>query len=169
MKKYIPIILLFVALFGCKQSFESNLDDDPIINKIFSSEEIEDLGKILTFFERQICSIDNMDQTRLSNCYISYFQRIEAAVKAEGIVINISFEEQKKLYKQINKSTFDEIWTFCKCRNSTSGDILKCICFKNGSKYANFLSELERKNPVIHDYYASFKESGDVKIGRAHV
>ncbi|MBQ0786175.1 MAG: hypothetical protein KBT69_01650 [Oceanihabitans sp.] len=123
----------------------------------FSSEQITDLNKISGFFKNQICL--NMDSD-FKTCYERIpHEYLEAT--GNGFWTDIDFEEQKKLYDEISKSTFNEIWMFCKTTNYSSGKESKSLCANASGKYQKFLIDLGKTNPRIAAYAKRIGDSGD--------
>ncbi|PIE46446.1 MAG: hypothetical protein CSA42_08535, partial [Gammaproteobacteria bacterium] len=110
MNKYYSIIFTILTLVGCSYKQPKSLDTDPIVMQIFEDAEIRDLSKILQFFEEQICVNQQIDNKNISDCYKAYLKQLSKAVETGCIEINIPFAEQKKMYKTIDTSTFNQIW-----------------------------------------------------------
>lgn len=98
-------IIILQLNFSCKTKYYATE-----LNDNFTTEQISDLNKISAFFMNQMCL--NMDSD-FKNCYERIpHEYLEAT--GNGFWTNIDFEKQKELYGQISKSTFKEIWMFCK-------------------------------------------------------
>jgi len=150
------ILILFNA---CSDKLESN----KTITSIFQEKEIQDLKKILNFFNDQICGSEISDRSKLHDCYTKYFKRLKEVSISEGdIRIGISYDEQKKLYENLNDETFDEIWYFIKSWHQGSTDTLKNMQYRPNGKYVRFLEEFGKKNEKINDYYESCIASGGI-------
>ena len=149
MKKFYQIIAL-VILIGCSGSNQENLESNSTAINIFNKSEIRDLTRILEFFNKQICTNQHLDKNNLNDCYQSFFERISEVEKIGNIEIKISFDEQKKMYAQLNDSTFNQIWTFSKGVNQFSNDTLQQIEIKYDCKYVDFLNQLGKDYDVIN-------------------
>ena len=161
--KILKIILLSNSiLFQCSPAFETKLASDSTITKIFSTTEIENLSKILDFFEGQICSIEKVEIANTLGCYSSFFERMQKGAEDGEIPIDISFDQQKILYQNIDRSTFDEIWGFNKMWRHISSDPLKSMGFNYDGKYVDFLGEYGKLNPIIYEYYDTYQQAGDI-------
>ena len=155
MRKAIILIFGIIILqlnFSCKtQYYATELNDN------FTTEQISDLNKISDFFKNQICL--NMDSD-FKNCYERIpHEYLEAT--GSGFWTNIDFEKQKELYGQISKSTFNEIWMFCKSTEYKTGKEIKSLCTNSTGKYYKYLSDLGNKNPRIAKYAERINASGD--------
>jgi hypothetical protein len=167
MKKYFQLIVLFI-LIGFSSASQENLKSNSTITTVFNESEIEDLTRILNFFEEHICSTQHVEISKLADCYQSFFERMEEAVETGDIELKIPFEEQLNLYKQINESTFNEIWVLGKTMRFNSSDpleysdTLKYLSIKYDGKYVKFLEELAIENNVLNFYHFSFKANGGI-------
>ncbi len=146
---------------GCITS-KSELKADLIISNVFDDAEIRDLSKILTFFDEQICIVQQIDNSRIKDCYQAYFERMKKAAKTGNIEIKIPFEEQQKMYSNMDESTFRQIWYFGKNWRRNLPDTIKSIGLKCDGKYAEFLKIVGNENNVIKEYYESLKACGDI-------
>ncbi len=137
---------------------------NPTINSIFNKTESQDLQRILDFFENSICINENIKKENINECYKKFFERIKGESEKDGnIYLKISFNEQQRVYEQINNSTFGEIWKFEKnLPQNSSADTLKYITYKYESKYINYLKELGKTYKVIESYKESFLNAGDM-------
>jgi len=146
-------ILISQLNFSCKTQYSTTE-----LNDNFTPEQIADLKKITDFFKEQMCLKMESD---FKTCYErTPHEYLEAT--GNGFWTNINFEEQKKLYDQISKSTFDEIWAFCETiyfhPNKTK---TKEICAVYNGKYQKFLADLGNSNPRIAEYLKRIQVSGN--------
>lgn len=155
MRKTIVLIFGITILhltFSCKSEY-SAIE----LKNSFSSEQIADLNKIADFFKNQVCS--NID----SDFKTCYEQIPHEYLEATGnrFWMNINFEKQKELYKQISKSTYKEIWMFCKSTEYKTGLETKSLCAVANGKYQKFLADLGKEKPRIAKYAERLNGSGD--------
>lgn len=156
------VFLLFVSItsFSCKKE---NLATNPKINSVFEKDEVQDLSKILDFFEQQICSTEELDINNNTLCYTHYLKKLKVAEITGNIEIGISVETQRQLYNQINDSTLNQIWVFHKSSRRNSSDTLKqAKGLRYDGKYVAFLQELSKDNPAIKQYYETFIAVGAI-------
>lgn len=157
-RKALIFILGFTILIlnlSCKTQY-STIE----LNNNFTTEQKADLKKITDFFKREMCL--NMDSD-----FKTCFKRIpHEYLEATGnsFWTNINYEKQKKLYEQISKSTFDEIWDLCKSTYPESGIELSEICSKYNGKYQKYLIELGRHNETIKKYADRVTGAGDFSL-----
>ncbi|SFN99032.1 hypothetical protein [Salegentibacter flavus] len=130
----------------------------------FSSDQISDLNKITEFFKNEICSGKERD---FKKCYEKIPHDYLYATGNE-FWNNIDFSKQKELYNQISKSTFEEIWSFCKTTYPDSGKTKTSICAVPNGKYQKYLSELGKNNPKIAEYAKRLNDLGDFGFGLFH-
>lgn len=77
--------------------------------------------------------------------------------------INISFDEQLKIYSQISDSTFHEIWSFGQTvYRENKMDTFRSIFINPKGKYFKFLEALAKEDEVLNDYYLQVLNTGDV-------
>ncbi len=155
MRKTIIFIFGIIILqlnFSCKSQYSVTE-----LNKNFTTEQITDLNKITEFFKSEMCL--HMDSD-FKTCYERTPHEYLIA-SGNGFWTNIDFDEQKKLYDQISKSTFNEIWMFCESTYYPSKTKAKDICAVSTGKYQKYLSELGKKNPRIAKYAERIQASGD--------
>lgn len=146
-------ILILQLNSSCKTQYSTTE-----LNDNFTSEQIVDLKKITDFFKEQMCLKMESD---FKICYErTPHEYLEAT--GNGFWTNINFKEQKALYEQISKSTFDEIWDFCESTYFHPNEIkVKEICAAYNGKYQKFLADLGNSNPRIAEYLNRIQESGD--------
>lgn len=158
MKKTLILIFGVTILqlnFSCKTQYSTTE-----LSNNFTTEEKADLKKITNFFKNQMCL--NMDSD-FKTCY----ERIpHEYLEATGnrFWTNIDFEKQKELYEQISKSTFDQIWMFCKSTEYKSGKETKSLCANAIGKYYEYLVDLGKQNPIIAKYAERINASGDYSV-----
>ena len=161
MKKIYQIIALLV-LIGCSATNQDSLESNSTITTVFNESEIQDLERILEFFNEQICTTQQVDKNNLIDCYKSFFERMSESVNMGSIEIKIPFDEQQYMYKQISDSTFNQIWAFNKVWKYNTTDTLKEIGIKYDCKYVDYLEQLGKDYEVINNYYDGFKSIGDI-------
>ncbi|WP_100610838.1 hypothetical protein [Confluentibacter lentus] len=155
MRKTILLIFAITFLqlnFSCKSQYSATE-----LNNNFSNEQISDLNKITEFFKNQMCHNTNSDFKKC--CKQIPHEYLQAT--GSGFWTNIDFEKQKELYENISKSTFDEIWMFCKSTELPSGKESKKLCAVTNGKYQKFLSDFGNENPRIAEYANKIASVGD--------
>lgn len=165
--KTIIACLVIGILISCSHSNKiDSIRDNKTVRKIFNEREIQELVKILDFFENQICSIDGGSSSNVLSCYRNFFIRMDSAEVTGDIDPLIDFEQQKNLYAIISDSTFDSIWQFNKTWNMSSpSDTLKSITFNDQGSYFAFLIELAREEKLAKNYVEAFEAAGQMSPG----
>ena len=160
--KILYIIIAFFIFIGCSTINDDSFESNPTISNVFSKSEIKDLKTLMIYFNEQICVTQQIEITKISDCYQSFFKRMSQATSAGDINIKIPFDDQQNIYKKISKTTFEEIWDFGKSWKPNSSDTLKHIHFKYDGKYMRFLEELGKDDKMIKYYLEAFKSAGDM-------
>lgn len=161
---YLILLIFNLTLISCS-SKRDKLGNNPSIQSIFNEKEINDLEKILDFFENQISEIENRPIENLQNCYESFFIRLEKAEKTGFIEIKIPFGKQLNLYNEIDTSTFNQIWCFHRSWKCGSSDTLKSISINLNGKYVVFLESLGKEYSIIKRYDEMLRGCGDISGG----
>jgi len=161
MKFILQILILLTFTSNCFAT-NKDLESNSTIHKIFNKHEIQDLETIINFFENQICQGQNTDTINRQDCYEGFFNHMVQCEKTGEIILNISFEQQKKMYDQIRKKTFNEIWGLGWKTWNNNGEKLKLYGLKTKGKYAEFLHELGLDYLIIDHYYNTFIMAGDI-------
>lgn len=120
----------------------------------FTDQEIDDLKAITEFFIQSVCEDKDFDQ-----CYKT-INHDSLMMQGTGIWEKIDFTEQKKLYENISKTTFDKIWMYCESTYYPSETKSKAICAVATGKYQNYLADLGKVNPRIAKYADNIQASG---------
>ncbi|MCK5676954.1 MAG: hypothetical protein KAH72_00555 [Flavobacteriaceae bacterium] len=160
MKKITYIIVLIISTScGSYDLKQKSLKYSKGLNQSFEKKEINDLYKILNFFDNQI-----MSSFKSKSMIESYdlFNVKDLELKDEGLIFgNIPFSKQKELYSSINKSTFNEIWNLGKSFKE-NGRESSIVFIRTDGKYANYLQELGLKNNFIKIYIETIKNYNDI-------
>lgn len=110
---FIFMTILFLLSCSQKESTYEEMKADELLSESFTENELENLAKIVDFFENQICLDKNLSK---EECYFNFNQdRINIAfkdyeTKKNEFTIPINYKLQKKLYKKIDSTFFKEIW-----------------------------------------------------------
>ncbi len=164
MKNILFIFILCSLFFSCKNN--KTLTD--VLNKSeFTNSEKQDIVKMVEFFESKIISSED-----------NFKQDYEAFIKEiyengyEVILSKIDINEQRKLMKSINNSTFNEIWELSKSRAYMSYSGVKfeepipfeSLSVNTQGKYVRFLQKLSKNNKKIEHYTNAVLNSGDFPL-----
>ena len=134
---------------SCEKSYS-----DSELKANFTTEQIADLKEIREFFKKEICN---------SNFKTCFKKTNHDSLQAKGVGIwkKIDFNEQKKLYKSISESTFNEIWMFCETTYFPSKIKAKSLCAVATGKYQKYLADIGKTNPNIAKYAEKIEASGN--------
>lgn len=164
MKNILFILILCSLFFSCKNN--KTLTD--VLNKNeFTNSEKQDIVKMVEFFESKIISSE-----------ANFKQDYEAFIKEiyengyEVILSKIDINEQRKLMKSINNSTFIEIWELSKSRAYMSYSGVKfedpihyeSLSVNTNGKFVRFLQKTAKKNEKIEHYTNAVLNSGDFPL-----
>ena len=153
-----------MILISCTSSKSTELKSNKTISETFNKSEIKDLQIIFDFFNGQICDSKKLNTNSLNECYEKYCSEIREQQKTEyEFNPKVNFEQQLEIYKQIDKSTFNEIWYFQKSLPIRERkDTLKYISLNTRGKYIKFLEKYGEENKAIFEYFDSLKNAEDM-------
>jgi len=140
---------------------------DKSMSEFFTDEELEDLSKIVDFFESEICLEKNESKDA---CYFDFNKKtITSAVYGDkALRLQIDYKSQQKLYSEIDSLFFKEIWihnTYLKggdINNKIKDKVYNLNLF---GKYLLFLKSLKNEDVVFRDFYQIFNISNDISFG----
>lgn len=161
MKNLLLILFVLVAA-GCSNRSRDDLNSNSTIISIFSTSEIEDLNRILSFFENQICS--DKKHAHTETCYKSYLKKVSENIDKGSIVINIPYEEQKVMFEQLNDSTFNQIWSYGEVTNQKTKDTLIELGYNPSGKYVKMMNEMSHDDNLMKYYYETWDEWRSLQI-----
>ncbi|WP_299580306.1 hypothetical protein [uncultured Sunxiuqinia sp.] len=163
------LLLLLGLLFSFTQiqATPDNLNSDASIDSIFTQNEIRDLEVLVGFFEKQISTKGTTED--LPSTYQAFFEKMAQTKKIGAIKLPLDFEEQQKIYQQIDPKTFDEIWLVSKAITH-EGDTINTIQLNREGKYKRLLEALSTQNPTLLKYDYDLETAGDLSPAMvAHV
>jgi hypothetical protein len=164
MKNRLFILVLCGLFFSCNNNNSLN---NVLSDSEFTNPEKQDIVKMVEFFESKIISSE-----------ANFIQDYEAFVKSvyekgyEEILSKIDINEQRKLMKSINNSTFNEIWELSKSRAYMSYSGVKfeepipfeSLSVNTQGKYVTLLQKLSKGNKKIEHYTNAVLNSGDFPL-----
>ena len=142
-------------------SYQHSLPNDPLLAKHFSRQEITQLDNIRTFFNQQIMKNCHEDSS-IKACYQQYLDRLNKADRPE---LNISYAEQKNLYKKIDKDLYHKIWQdSVKGRDPGTRKMIsrRELGYNMKGTYIKFLQDVARKEPYFHQYTEAIEVAGEL-------
>jgi len=162
--KHLNQIFIFITFISFGSCQPQTLDSKTDINQIFSKTEIDDLNRILYFFESKICQTD-----KKMECYQNFFIDMAKTEETGNFELNIDFRDQKKLYESINAYTFNEIWLYgLALPYPDNPDTMKYITINQNGKYFEFLESLSEDSEKIKNYRETMILAGDISPTTFH-
>jgi len=140
--------LLFIFFLTCVICSGQNSSTD--LKAYFSEKEIKDLNRISDFFQSEVC--ENKDRTMFGKCIKDLIPQI-IDLEDNYIEKNIRYRKQKKLYRNISKTTFDKIWAICYVTR-TIEPIYKYenLCSSGNQEFKDFVLQLGKTSGYLINY-----------------
>ena len=162
MNKPNHILLPFLLLIS-STIFGQGLKTDSTMSSIFNIQEINNLEKILDFFTEQICELEGIENHNVIDCFNSYCKNLKEMSAASGSIdINLSLDEQKRFYDNIQQSTFNQIWHYEKTWIPNTTDTIFEINIDPKGKYAKFLKSMGQEYDKVDEYFNNLESSGGI-------
>ena len=148
----IILVLTLIIILSC-----SNKKYNETLSNHFNTEQINDFEKINDFFISEALNGSKSNykkefqeflEDKMFNGYDSFLKKID-------------FNKQKELYTTISKSSFDELWEFCKSRNRNK-ETFKSICLRQeqNTKFRSYLKELSKSNDFAKLCFTTIDDNG---------
>jgi len=154
---YLILIIVASAAVGCSKSNPEQLNSNTTITSIYTTAVIDDLNKILSFFENQICAENN--HTHSGKCYESYLKSISDIMDNEGqILINIPYKEQLTMFEELDTSTVNQIWSYGEITNMHTKDTLIELRYNIRGKHVKMMYEMSLEDELMKYYYDMWQE-----------
>ncbi len=182
------LIALFFAIFfislSCKHQNESTLAQDPIIQTVFSDNEIESLERVLEYFKLEVIKIQNPNDINDSQEFEQYLQQIRNNAKSSGDMyssLRIEEEHRKVLISELKNSglfnelyEMDTVWLaknrklYTSNRSSSTGPIVKIwFMYKFDGKYHQLIKESAKYDSLFLEFAKTYNLAGDfVGLGK---
>lgn len=161
MRNLLPF-LVFIITISCTSVRQDRLPDDEIVKSTFSPGEIEDLSKILSFFDQQISMRDKGSEKSPDESYQRFFKELSEVKTTGDLSIPIDFKKQNDLYTELNESTLKQIWSYGWIVKWGTTDTLKNMQLNRDGKFAKFLKKSGENNRVIKKYAESLEIAGEI-------
>ncbi len=169
MKNYFFLIVAILSLTSCKDEFKLNSDKN--ITSVFTSEEINDIQKMIDFADKRV--IDITGETEIKSAYKSFWEKVGKAQSLSEQIIPFKDEEKYEFLSSLNKNTFKAFFQYDTCfervkyRDTILTNLcgIKCIELSYQGKYMTYLSETGKTNKRFEDLYQTLKLSGDIPAG----
>jgi hypothetical protein len=144
---------LLIFGFSCKK-IETSTEQ---LEKYFSREQIKDLTTINSFFVSEILK---------NKPYKDGIKEILETLHSNGfnsILRTVDYEKQKKLYRSISETTFNEIWEIKTDTSFYKGE--QYILPKHKGAFFNYLEELSASNNELSKIcFNKLEASGDLNL-----
>ena len=187
---YFLSILLFINCDKEEKLTYSEMKEDKLLSESFNDNELQNLARIVDFFESQICLDKNVSK---EECYFNFNQeRINTAfkdyeTKKNEFIVPINYKLQEKLYKKIDSTFFKEIWINPVTGNDITGkpkkrdwyilnlfgeypkfmkktgEVNNDLFFKNIYENFNLSNQLSPTLTIIETQKLSIKDYKDIK------
>ena len=158
----LPLILTMIVAISCSSQRQDSLSNDSTVKMVFDSSEINDLLKIQDFFDKSIGLTDKNKDEDVLKVYADFFNTNSEIEKVADLELPINFNDQKDLYNQIDKKTFENIWSIGWSRKMDSNDTLKNVELNRHGKYVEFLKTLGKQDSIIDKYCTGLEVAGDI-------
>ena len=151
------IILVLVLLVSCNAGGDktSAMQKDPILTKVFTTEEISDLQMIVDYFDKSL--LGNADD--FDSLYQQFFRKIDKSESYDILIskIHLDAPEFQTMLSHLKESgVYDEIWVeFINKLNNK-----KTLDFNLKGKYFQFLKLMSNEYPFLKNYISSIESMG---------
>ncbi|WGD34943.1 hypothetical protein [Olleya sp. YS] len=161
---YYLILSLLVIITTLISSCKENNTSETLKNH-FTEDQIQDFNKINNFFISQ--ALNNNKSNYKKELQLLIDELINNDIIA--LIKKIDFKKQKELYTLISKSSFNELWVFCKSfrKKRIESESFISICPNHElNNFKNYLKELSKTNSFAEVCLKSMEDSGDYHIAR---
>ena len=169
MKKlgFLLTILLLLACSENKPKTLKEMESDKLLSESFTENELEDLSKIVEFFESQICLDEGKSK---DECYFEFNKSTIEDFSQKGIdyKVPINYKLQEELYSEIDTIFFKEIWVHPKFfigKDFKTEIIEEAYNLNLFGKYILFLKSLKNEDVLFRDFYKIFNSVNEISFG----
>lgn len=163
MEKILYLIFSSI-LISCSTPESKELKLNRTISETFSASETKDLQTLFDFFNEQICDSENTDYDSLTACYERYCSQIKEQYQLKYTFdTKVDFNQQLEMYKQIDATTFKQIWRFGGIlSHSNQKDTLKYMNLSSTKKYSKFLEKYGKENEAVKYFSDRLRDAGGI-------
>lgn len=155
-------IIQYFLTTGCNS--DSNLKDlneNETFTSVFTKSQIEDIAKILDFFDKSICKGRFMESK--VKCYENFNLKVIKTIREDNVVeTDLPIQNQLEMYKCISDSVFNLFWIMSYKHAYNSKDTFNCVNLKSEGKYMDFLKGLAKEDTLVNHYVNRFKIVEDI-------
>lgn len=158
-KYFHPIVLFsifFIPLWACQPKQERLLSSAGL-EEYFNPQEIEDLEKVLMYFDEQVSLVDSTLIPDLAACYQAFFNTMKEA--RPGVdYIPLSYPAQYQVFGSFHDNTLATFWTQqIRMRPNDPTHQVLTLVYQPESELINFFSALGEDYVLIQRYMDRFK------------
>ena len=169
MKKLLFLFSILLFISCSKEGFTTykEMKSDKLLSKSFTDNELENLAKIIDFFEEQICEKGSNKE----RCYRNFLKKDSIKLVNENEMYWFDYKKQEKLYSDLDSTFLQSFW------DKGYGDSiitinpekrikydyfhLKVYNDVGFTKYAKFIQKFGLENQFIKEYYKSIEMSNE--------
>jgi len=157
MRKLI-LILLTCLLFGCKST--ATLQNDNILHRIFSPEEIGQLTTLLRRYDALL--IDSMGVKDTAEAYLEYARRQVAVEPSGEVIFFLEAKHLRSLQLLLDSVTFSAVWDFGLTVYAPNDDSVSSLRYAQPGKFVQLLEAYGKVDSGVYEYYDSFSQAGGI-------
>lgn len=168
MKKliYFLSILLFINCDKKVDSTYKEMKADKLLSESFTDNELQNLAKIVDFFESEIIINQNLSKTE--NYKVFTNKSANYVLQNDTFKLKIDYKNQQKLYGSLDSSFFKEIWVFYAQKKWKVGN----LHFEEEAQYNinivgkffKYLKDLSKHDSIVNDFHKNASISNDINF-----
>lgn len=164
MKSNLLISIFFIlGLLSCSSSNHEQLLTDSTINSIYKTNEVEELSKILTYFQNEICSKQLTSISDTLECFRAYMDFLKSNMHSDSINLQINFSSQQEFYNEISQEMFTDIWEVSwkiRSYSNSKKDTLKAIGYNSSGRFMELVKQTGNDHESIKRYHYAIESAG---------
>lgn len=152
------ILLIFFVILICRSSLGLVSSKDTCFSGYFNKSEVEQLTKIVDYFDQIIQTNYPDNSGSLAESYKLFFKHLNSFRIASKIYEHVFIKfDQKIISESIDENLFNKIWSHQKKRTNNIYRISD-IALKPDSPYMSFL----KQHPFLKEYCETIEIAGDI-------
>lgn len=157
----VQFLLLCLILASCSSGDQSLKNDNAkMIQEVFTSNEINDLQKVVDFFGENACKATNTPSSDLATCYQAYLKRYHDLVNVDtALTLKISFPDQEKLLASMDQNFVKSLWYTHPDSTSKLGYYIST--FRPDGKLLKLMYIMGNKDELMRAFYATHEALDD--------
>ncbi|WP_347175152.1 hypothetical protein [Polaribacter uvawellassae] len=167
MKKFILLvsIVLFISCAKDETSTFKEMKADTLLSESFSTYELNDLAKIVDFFESQICKkYGDLNKCDIQKAYKKF--NVADSISYPRYLNFIDFKKQKELYNKITPKLKYKIWAHPFTIEGKK-EIKDVLWIRGNGDYINFLKRVgnsKKEFEIFKKYAEEIELSNDLSV-----